>query len=56
MKKSFWTYQAATETPSLEQAIRAGAIAASTTQEQWEAMSPGMRREIVRSAKKEGEI
>lgn len=50
--KSFWSYQAATETPSLEYAIAANAISANTTQQQWEALSPGMRREIVRSAAK----
>jgi hypothetical protein len=49
--KSFWTYQAATPTPSLHEAINAGAIAPSTTPEQWDALTPGMRREIVRSKK-----
>lgn len=53
--KTFWEYHRANpglETPSLQEAIRLGAIRADTTQEQWEQMSPGMRREIVRSAKK----
>jgi hypothetical protein len=53
-QKAFWSYQAATETPSLEHAIAANAISANTTQQQWEALSPGMRREIVRSAAKRG--
>ena len=51
-QKAFWSYQAATETPTLETAIAANAIRADTTQQQWEALSPGMRREIVRSAKR----
>jgi hypothetical protein len=50
--KSFWSYQASEAAPSLEEAIKASAISASTTQAQWEALSPGMRREIARSAKK----
>ena len=51
--KSFWSYQAATETPSLAAAIEAGAIATSTTVAQWDQLTPGMKREIVRSARKE---
>lgn len=51
---AFWSYQAATATPSLQAAIDAGAISATTTQAQWDAMSPGMRREIVRSLTKAG--
>ncbi len=47
--KSFWTYQAGSETPNLETAISAGAISSDTTDTQWQALSPGMRREIVRS-------
>jgi hypothetical protein len=50
MPRTFWTYQAATPTPTLEQAIAAGAIAATTTPAQWAALTPGMRREIVRTA------
>ena len=50
--EAFWSYRAASETPSLEQAIAAGAIKSETTIEQWEAFSPGMRREIVRTANK----
>lgn len=46
--KSFWSYQAP-EPPTLSRAIALGAINASTSQAQWEALSPGMRREIVRS-------
>jgi hypothetical protein len=47
--KSFWSYQASTETPSLEKAIEIGAISARTTPQEWDRMSPGMKREIVRS-------
>ena len=46
--KSFWSYQAP-DAPSLETAIAAGRIAASTTIAQWESLSPGMRREICRN-------
>jgi len=49
--KSFWSYKASSETPSLEEAIKIGAISSNTTQEQWQQLSPGMRREIVRSKK-----
>lgn len=49
-QKAFWSYQADTETPSLEYAIAANAISANTTHQQWDALSPGMRREILRSA------
>lgn len=50
--KSFWSYQSSTETPSLEEAIKLGAISSNTTQKEWEQLSPGMRREICRSKKK----
>jgi len=36
-------------TPTLEQAIRAGAISPDTTAEQWAQMSPGYRRAIIRN-------
>ncbi len=49
--RSFWTYQA-DEPPSLEQALALGAIAPKTTWPEWEQLSPGMRREIVRSAQR----
>jgi hypothetical protein len=45
----YWTYQA-DPTPSLADAIAAGAIAADTTDAKWHQLTPGMRREIVRSA------
>lgn len=45
----FWSYQPSGITPTLEAAIEIGAIANDTTLQQWEALSPGMRREIVRS-------
>ena len=48
----FWTYKAASATPDVQEAIACGAIAAGTTADRWEAFSPGMRREIVRSARK----
>lgn len=50
--KSFWDYQAATETPTLQDAVLRGAISSKTTESQWAKLSPGMRREIVRSRKR----
>lgn len=48
---SFWTYQPGRPTPTVAEAIAAGAVPAATTQEAWECLSPGFRREIVRSCK-----
>lgn len=50
--KDFWTYKAASETPSLEDAIKVGAISSTTTEVEWNKLGPGMKREIVRTAKK----
>ena len=50
--EEYWTYRASEETPSLQAAIDAGAIRADTTDADWHKLSPGMRREIVRSARK----
>lgn len=50
--ESYWTYQAATATPTLAEAIEAGAIRPDTTEAAWLSLTPGMRREIVRTAKK----
>ncbi len=50
-QESYWTYKAPA-TPTLAEAIEAGAIAATTTDREWHQLSPGMRREICRSAKK----
>lgn len=49
----YWTYQPGTPTPTLEQAIAAGAISPETTEADWHKLSPGMRREIVRSLGKQ---
>jgi hypothetical protein len=40
------------EPPSLAEAKAAGAVAESATEAEWSALSPGMRREVVRSAKR----
>lgn len=53
--EKYWTYQSSTPTPSLEEAIKLGAIAANTTEEKWHQLSPGMRREIVRSKQRKSE-
>lgn len=52
--ESYWTYRASEATPTLQDAIAAGAIAANTTETQWHQLSPGMRREILRTVKKRG--
>lgn len=47
---SFWSYHAATATPSYDDAIACGAISADRmTEESWQSLTPGMRREIVRT-------
>jgi hypothetical protein len=48
-RKSFWSYQASTPTPSFEE-IPSGGF--NGTREEWESLSPGMRREIVRTLRK----
>lgn len=49
---SFWTYQAGSDTPSIEDAIAAKAVHPDMTADDWTKLTPGMRREIVRTAKK----
>lgn len=46
---SFWMYQVSTATPEYED-LPDGMF--KRTRDQWHSLSPGMRREIVRSAKK----
>ena len=46
--EDYWTYKAPSP-PSLEEAIKAKAIHPQTTEEQWMRLSPGFKREIVRS-------
>lgn len=48
----FWGYKPYSPTPDLAKAIASGAIADTTTLQQWESLSPGMRREIVRTTMK----
>jgi len=50
--RSFWTYQASEPTPSLAEAIELKAISKDTTEQAWDRLSPGFKREIVRSAKR----
>ena len=50
--ESYWTWKAATPTPTLDEAIWSGAIPANTTEKEWYKLSPGMRREIVRAKQK----
>lgn len=53
MAKSFWMYEASEETPSLEKAISLKAIAPNTTQKEWDMLTPGMKRAIVKEFKKD---
>jgi hypothetical protein len=50
--EEYWTYKASTPTPSWIDAIWCGAISSKTTENEWYQLSPGMRREIVRSKEK----
>ena len=46
----YWTYRAATPTPSYTDAVHAGAVNPATmTEAGWQSLTPGMRREIVRT-------
>ncbi len=47
--ESYWTYKAATPTPSYAEAWSKGF---NGTEQQWYSLSPGMRREIIRSFNK----
>ena len=47
--EAYWTYKSASPTPTLAEAIIAKAIPFNTTEQQWHSLSPGMRREVVRS-------
>jgi hypothetical protein len=47
--EAYWTYQAATPTPTVND-LPAGAFKG--TQAQFETLSPGMRREILRAAQR----
>jgi hypothetical protein len=53
--ESYWSYQASSPTPLVEEAIAAGAVPPGTTQAKWEQLSPGFRREIVRGTLKRKE-
>lgn len=49
--ESYWTYKAASPTPSYEDAIWFGVINVNTSKEDWDKLSPGMKREIFRAKK-----
>jgi hypothetical protein len=54
--ESYWTYRAATPTPSYAAAVHAGAVNPDTMSEAgFNSLSPGMRREIVRNAERRNE-
>lgn len=47
---SFWSYQPGSATPSWQEAVDCGAIKADKIDDAaWQRLTPGMRREIVRS-------
>ena len=48
-QQSYWTYEAP-PTPTHAEAVEAGAFKG--TEAEWHQLTPGMRREIVRTAKK----
>jgi hypothetical protein len=48
----YWTYKAASPTPTYQEALDAGAINPTMTESGWHSLTPGMRREIVRAARK----
>lgn len=50
--ESFWSWKPASPTPTYSEIVALGVMADSTTLEDWESLSPGMRREIVRQARK----
>ena len=45
----YWTYHASAPTPTYAEALACGAINAAMTETGWRSLTPGMRREIVRS-------
>ncbi len=51
--EEYWTYKASTLTPDVVEAIWCGAVPVNTTEAEWCKLSPGMRREIVRSKKRQ---
>jgi hypothetical protein len=50
--ESYWTYQGSEPTPTLKEAVALGAASDRITEQDWHKLSPGMRREIVRSFRK----
>lgn len=51
--ENYWEYKASSPTPTLSDAIWAGAVKPDTTEQDWYKLSPGMRREIVRVKNKQ---
>lgn len=45
----YWTYKAATPTPSYAEALACGAISSAMSENGWHSLTTGMRREIVRA-------
>lgn len=51
--KNFWTYKIDYPTPQLQYALQLGAISPETVIEEWDKLTPGFNREIIRSTIKE---
>ena len=49
--EAYWSHKAATPTPSYEEAVSLGCF--KSTEAGWYSLTPGMRREIIRSARKQ---
>lgn len=47
--EQYWIYKTSTPTPTWIEALWCRAINQNTTEQQWNSLSPGMRREIVRT-------
>jgi len=51
--KNFWTYKTDYPTPQLKYALQLGVISPETVIEEWDKLTPGFKREIIRSHIKE---
>lgn len=54
-RSSYRPYQYSVPVPELSEAIALGAISPKTSETQWHQLSPGMKIEVVRTARKAAE-
>lgn len=52
MTSRYVPYKPSEPTPTLVEAVALKAISPSTTEAEWDKLTPGMKREVVRSARK----